>query len=485
MPDEREKDAAATIETIDPRAFKRTIITDPADCGQVRLAVRDYRIMLLSVLDAMLERYERDPDYHFIDTKLRTADGAEFDEDDPLRGKGTIYTWIQGRGLEALASHESWIRRCPAIAEPLRADLSSRIRATAAEVLEQMERMCLANGGHLAFTMSPSGEPLRVTADGKIVEARLSSDAPSNYGDIFYAKGMAAAAAMLGDSAKLAEARRRFELVDRDIRQGRFQSEESGSQGDAGRPQRRKHMQGPWMIAIGAAARFLEITGDSAYRRIGLEYIEHILARHVDTDGTGGCCRRYDVWECVDDDGQPYVDEDGVLLSNPGHSIEIAGLGLEFTRICKRQESLEPAERERIERIEEILPHVLERNLSNGFSGGGVGITYEFDLISRRILGTELPWWPLPEAMRAAVESCRAAPRERRGDFARLAADCSNAFLRYYVRPDVHLWAVQTLDGDGCVSQKIPATPDADPGYHTGVSIIGCLDVLAADLAKT
>jgi hypothetical protein len=36
--------------------------------------------------------------------------------------------------------------------------------------------------------------------------------------------------------------------------------------------------------------------------------------------------------------------------------------------------------------------------------------------------------------------------------------------------------AVQTLDKNGQPVDIIPATPDADPGYHTGLSIIDFLN---------
>jgi len=61
---------------------------------------------------------------------------------------------------------------------------------------------------------------------------------------------------------------------------------------------------------------------------------------------------------------------------------------------------------------------------------------------------------------------------------AKIAVTCSNAFLRYYVRPAVHCMAIQTLDQNGQVAPVIPAVPDADPCYHTGLSIIDALETL-------
>ena len=50
-----------------------------------------------------------------------------------------------------------------------------------------------------------------------------------------------------------------------------------------------------------------------------------------------------------------------------------------------------------------------------------------------------------------------------------------------YVRPELGLMAVQTLSAAGKVVPVVPATPDADPGYHTGLSMIDCLDLLAEE----
>jgi len=60
-------------------------------------------------------------------------------------------------------------------------------------------------------------------------------------------------------------------------------------------------------------------------------------------------------------------------------------------------------------------------------------------------------------------------------DVRQVLADCSNAFLGRYVNPAVHLMAYQTRNARGEPIDVIPATPDADPGYHTGLAIIDFL----------
>ncbi|MBT4500644.1 MAG: N-acyl-D-glucosamine 2-epimerase, partial [Gemmatimonadetes bacterium] len=62
--------------------------------------------------------------------------------------------------------------------------------------------------------------------------------------------------------------------------------------------------------------------------------------------------------------------------------------------------------------------------------------------------------------------------------FLRVLSACHNAFVRHFLRPDLHLMAVQTRNERGDIIPVIPATADADPGYHTGLSIIDVLDAL-------
>jgi hypothetical protein len=101
------------------------------------------------------------------------------------------------------------------------------------------------------------------------------------------------------------------------------------------------------------------------------------------------------------------------------------------------------------------------------------GICKAFDLISRRPLNTDMPWWSLPETMRAAARCWRVCGAPA---CLRTLAACHNAFTRHYIRPDRRLMAVQTRNERGEAIPVIPATADADPGYHTGLSIIDLLD---------
>ena len=100
--------------------YTGTLIQQPT-VGAVRGALRDYEVMLVAVLKAILDRFEAHPEYRFVDTKLSIFTGRDFPEpDDPstdIRGRTAIYGAIQGRGLEALVGHIKWLPCCSVLAE--------------------------------------------------------------------------------------------------------------------------------------------------------------------------------------------------------------------------------------------------------------------------------------------------------------------------------------------------------------------------------
>ena len=69
--------------------------------------------------------------------------------------------------------------------------------STIREVLDRMEELRRVNAGRLLFVMTPDGQALAMAADGLLTPCELPADGPSNYTELFYVKGMAAAASVL------------------------------------------------------------------------------------------------------------------------------------------------------------------------------------------------------------------------------------------------------------------------------------------------
>ena len=439
----------------------------------LKTVLPDYRAMLLAVMDALADRYERTPGYPFIDTKLDLISGKDFDADDPLKGPNAVYGWIQGRGLESLAGHCRWMRR-----HKLNAELRRRLERIAADVLAALLDIRARNGGHLSFFMTPHGNPFALDEEGGIRTLTLSEASDYGFSDLFSAKGMVAAARYLGLRDAETEAMEYCRRVDDAIHEGRFTTDQISldPKNPAG-PRPGRHPHGAFMIQIGAAALLAE-HGVCDGVEMGLRLIRHELQTYVNLDGRVPRFREYDFWEAVDDDGRP-CEENGRVLSDPGHVLEFIGLTLKFTAAVKKGGLADADRRKVIDDVEARMPALLSHTFAGGFQAGPGGICKMFDLVSRSPANTDMPWWNLPETLRAAAY-CFSIARSRVGrqDALGIFSACHNAFTRHFVRPDLHLMAYQTRDESGRVVPVIPATADADPGYHTGLSIIDVLDVL-------
>ena len=463
---------------INPDEFQISLLNGSWYEQEMEPVKNDYRIMLARVLGIILDRYERDGNYHFINTKLSLITGLDFDEGDPIRGKNTIYPWIQGRGLEALAGHINWLQSTPKGMDRKSADeLANRSHNVLKEVFIQMEELRRRNGGRLYFMMTPQGQALRVDGDGQVVPHDLRADSPSSFSDLFYVKGMAAAAHALGLKDELAESMRWFKRICKDIVDGNFVSDQQqlDPKNTAAKKVEGRHAQGVYMISLGAIALFIKCGGDTEFKRIGFEFIDHILEYHINLDEDSSLSKKYDMWEFVTGDGSPFVDEDHTILSDSGHACEFVGLSLGMIAAMEKHYPLDDSDQEKIATYKQVLPEILRRNFANGFSPKGSGIAKAFDLISRKVINSDMPWWSLPETMRAAALTRPIVSDGEKLPIEEMLAACSNAFIKYYVKSDLNLMAIQTLNIDNQPADVIPATPDADPGYHTGLSIIDFL----------
>ncbi|MFT5377084.1 MAG: mannose/cellobiose epimerase-like protein (N-acyl-D-glucosamine 2-epimerase family) [Candidatus Latescibacterota bacterium] len=436
-------------------------------------AAQDYEAIAVVMMRAIVQRYQRTPDYPFIDTKLDLITGRDFDDGDSIRGKEAIYGWIQGRGLESLAGHARFFAQRSA-----GADLVPALEVMLREILAQLRKMRQRNGGHLSFFMHPNGQPFRLDTDGHPESFALTAKDPFGFSDLFAAKGMFAAADYLGDDDARAESLAYIDAVEQAIWGQHFHSDQvSLDPKNHPEPKNDYYAHGHYMIHIGTAAIMASAGIESAVER-GLRLIEHELKTYVNLDGRIADLEEGDFWEGVDADGMPYRESSGVLLSDPGHSLEFVGLALKFIAACQQNDLATSEQIRRLQAVREHMPTILERNFKNGYIPEPRGISKAFDLASRTHLNTDMPWWNLPETIRAAA-LCLLSVEDaaQKALCLRILRDCHNAF-REFTRPDLHLMAYQTRNISGQPVDAIPATADADPGYHTGLSLIDAIAVV-------
>ncbi len=436
-----------------------------------------YQAMILAQLRAVLDRTERSEHYPWIDTKINLITGEDSPSAHPLLGRDLISGWVQGRGLESVARFAAWLAPLAGDAE---ADhLIVRARRLAADLLARLRQARVANGGHLYFYMTPAGHAFVFGPGVERIPVALDASTPHGYSDLFSAKGMYAAAQMLGDSAAIGEARAFCLAVCRDIVARAFHSDQPQPASGARPWVTGAFPHGPYMISLGMAALFAEFEPGPQATDLGLTLAWHVLDSHVNLEGKWPQLREHDLVEFVDEAGQPYADEAGRIISDPGHSLEFAGLFLKFSRAVRRYGGATPSQQQALTAIEGIMPAFLVRAFANGFRPAVGGICKTVDLLTRRPVDDTMPWWSLPETIRAALACWRVAESdESRQACLNILAQSHNTFVTHYVRPAIHLMAVKVRDADGQVVDLMPAYPDADPGYHTALSLMDALDLI-------
>ena len=464
------------IDQINPD-FQQSILPQDLNVSQLREIIGDYEAIILSNLNILVDRYNRDPDYRWVDTKFSSITGEDFPEDDFLRGPNTVYGWIQGRALEALSVHANWLRNHDITGNFK--ELLKEVERILSELLQQICEVRQKNNGHLYFFLTPEGKPFILNSENKRNSIDLTSASPFNYTDIFVAKGMYAAAIYLQNHEILEEAKQYCLKVYNAILNNDFISDQPqfDSRNDV------KHMDdrishGPFMLQISTASLLAGKEKNVASIELGLDLLRHISHRHVNLNERWPQLEEFDFVEFIDKNNVPYS-ENNIILSDPGHSLEFVGLALEFVRILKNLNIFDEEQKMEIAELKKLMPSLLVHNFSNGFCERSGGICKTFDLISRKPANSDMPWWSLPETISASLECWNiAASNTVKRQCLDILRKCHNSFVLYYVQPERHLLSVQTRDQDGEYVDVIPATPDYDPGYHTGICLIKSIEIL-------
>jgi hypothetical protein len=383
-------------------------------------AANRYESCIRSMLELMLGRPPLKGS--FVDTKIQSVTGENYGEDSGLRGPDFTYGWIQGRALEALLGFAEFYRDRDA-------EFSERLIKRARILFDAM-RALQQRDGHIFFLYNENMEPIRPGPDGN----QLQSSEPDifTYSDAFSAKGLFAASKILAPDYTAAS-RAYLQAVIDAVEGGRFQMDESTPiRQDA--LARQADDFGPRMILLGAAG-LLHRLGESKETSFADRFIDHVLDRHYDP-------------------------RTGLLLNIPGedkcnvgHIIEFCGFA--FDHLLARPKDT------RLQKIGSALATSLEYGLQ------GPGIALYLSARTGRAISPYYPWWPMPEAIRACALGLHLCLDEGLADYWQLA---DQAFFTHYWRPEKG-YAFQTRDSSGPVD-FVPATPDLDPAYHTGLSLL-------------
>lgn len=458
-----------------PLPYTGRLLPSRPTIQDVREVLPDLSAIVISIISHVADRYARSSTQGWVDTKFHIITGEDFPPED-VRGPKTVYGWIQGRALEALVGHALWIEAHP-WADP-DGTLLPRLQQMIRELFERLSDVRRRNNGRLFFFLDPEGTPFTFLPDGDRVPHALDPEGPYNFSDLFGARGLLAAARYLGNAAATHEGRTYCLAVEEAIWEGKFQSDQQKlppyEEEKTTKKEAPRLSHAPYTIHLATPAMMALHWKDPAYIVRGLRLMQYVMDRHINLDGRQPGLHRCDFWEFVDKEGRPSI-VDGRLHSDPGHSLEFVGLGLKLTRAARAI----GVSSDRLETVELPMHGVLSRCFDNGFVPETGGIYKAVDLLSGTPIDETMPWWSLPETMRAAAGCWAIGSSDQKQRALEIFAACHNSFVSHYVRPDRYLFAVQTRHGrTGEAVDVIPATADADPGYHTGLSLIDVLDIV-------
>ena len=420
--------------------------------------------LLLKSTDAIIRRYETDRDYHFVDTKLDLINNRDFDSTDEwFKQENVIYNWIQGRGLEALAGHIVYFESVSDF------ERAAGLRKMLSEVTENMEKIRRRNGRRMFFMMYRTGKFIKIDCSGNPVKLDEIPE-ETNYSELFYAKGLLAAGAVLQNKDYFRSGSLYLRNVIDNILAENFATDQQMF--DPANPvlfTPGKLLQGPKMIALGGTALGMKYGSlCNMFERKAIALLKLLFERYLAFED-GEILQQFDFFEAVDTEFRPYFDNDRIIC-DPGHGLEFAGLSLKNLMKFKSGVGLRMADKCR-----KFYARFMKHLFAIGYAPQAGGIIKSYDLVSRSAVNTDMPWWSLPETVRAA-----ALGTEFTGDksLLEIAEKCLAAFFDNYVRPEIDMMAIQTRNFRGEVVPVIPATPDADPGYHTNLSLIDALPLL-------
>ncbi|MBN2212419.1 MAG: hypothetical protein JW709_13555, partial [Sedimentisphaerales bacterium] len=262
---------------LDLNNYQAKLLSTPAFIGQLKDVVRDYETILIANMQTIADRFDKNPAYNWVDTKINLITGEDFVKDDGFKGPDTVYGWIQARAIEALVGHAAWLeKRFP---DDNRAEkLRRRLIRILSSVLHRLDQVRRQNGGHLFFFLTTQGQPfIPSPSDNKEVFS-LSTDSPYNFSDLFGAKAMYAAAQYINDN-NLIRAYKQYCLdVDNAVWQDNFRSDQA--QLDANNPITfipNRYSHTAFMIQIGTACLLAQHEKDTSSIDFGLKQINHIL----------------------------------------------------------------------------------------------------------------------------------------------------------------------------------------------------------------
>lgn len=412
-----------------------------------------YHAAIVSGIRLYLHRHRRHPEWPYIDTKFNPNSGQDL----PLASYNMVYAWFLGRGSEALQEHLLKLDEFEELAADERREASDVFARILDSMAAAIAHVAERNNGRCPFRVNRDLRAIDENAQPVEADARISSA-----GDSFCGKGLIAT----GREAYVRQGWAMIERTVENIRQRRYGV-------DQFKEQPKDLAQGSRMLTLGAVSLLARKTHDAALRAkalaVGEEFLGYVLDKHY--DGDSAVFSEY--IDAATGERKTYLD--------PGHATEFVGLGMGAAAAMQADRAaLTPARQALLDRLYTQMPRLLSKTVEIGWNPNHPGLFKAIDTQTRVPINDDMPWWNLPETMRAAAWCIKTSPdakvRDRCVEILRM---CHNAYFSQYPNRANMLFPFQTISGaTGRVVDKVPAVPEGDPLYHTNLALLEMLDVL-------
>lgn len=425
-----------SLETLRSRAY-RTFLHESVFQPGIRLILR---------------RAARRPDWPYIDTKFNPNLGMDL----PPESYERIYPWFLGRGLESLVLHLRQLdqfdlgREDATAARALFPRLLAHMTDGVLRLLDRYEGRC-------PFLVDRHFSLVPVNGSLPELDPELTGA-----GDLFCAKGL-----LLQESADIRErGAKMLERIGERVEAGLFRLE--GARMPAQGLSQSMRMLFLAIPRLLSGREECEAFREPLFAR-SCRFLEFVLDRHFDS--ASGRFSEY-----ID----PGTGERGELL-DPGHCTEFVGLALSAIYAMEKDgRGMTAGRRALFTRAKREMPRILQGAMRLGFNAGNEGIFKAVNNRTGAVIDFDMPWWNLPETMRAAFFCALAAEETSvRDDCLQTYKRCHNAYFRHYLNPDMMLFPFQTRDGKtGAVLDSVPSIPEGDPLYHSNLCFLDMLPFL-------
>ncbi|MCG3178038.1 MAG: hypothetical protein BIFFINMI_00361 [Phycisphaerae bacterium] len=425
-----------------------------------RLKCDDYRAFVLGAciepgVRLIVLRDAKNANWPYVDTKFNPGLGADLAPE----SYHIVHSWFLGRGSQALDGHLPWLDKLEGLDGVERSEAGSVFGRLVATMTEAIEVMMARNNGRCPFRTN-----LRLKEIDEAGREIESDTKQAGAGDLFCAKGLIASGRKpmieLGVKALLDAAAK--------IRAGSYGHDQFKEQ-----PKELGH--GPKMLFQDAVSLLYAKSDDARLRGqiadVATEFLAFVLDKHCDPQ-TGVFSEYID-----------YKTHARGTQLDPGHCNEFVGLGLgAIATVEAGQPAPDAGRRKLLARAKAEMPRLLIRSTRFGYNPAHPGMYKLLDTATGKPINPEMPWWNLPETLRAVVRCLQVSDDgATRAELLELYRLCHNAYFANYLNRGNMLFPFQTISGlTGKVIDVAPAVPEGDPLYHTNLAMLETLEVIEA-----